>query len=153
MEPQCNRLRWLWWLVSVLAAFFFGTAAVGWYRERHDVDVMRVRYRRIEAELESKIEKVGDGVSLETFKEMLPSTYQDQESGEWVVSIVTDYSENPYCTNHFHKKVYFVHAGDIVKPVRDKSAVGCSHGDRFGRGGIWYYFGRAWYTTVEKASP
>ena len=149
MKLRSNKLRWILWLVSLPAAFFFGTAAVGWYREKHDVGVKREQYRQREAELRSKIEKVGDGVSLEAFKEMLPSAYHDQERGEWVVSIVTKYDENPSCTNHFCVREYFVLEGDIVKPVKFKSAAGLSHGDRFGPGGVWYYFSRAWYTTLE----
>ena len=128
---------------------FLGIAAVGWFRERHDIEVMRARYRQIEIELRSKIDQVGDGVPLEVFQQILPNAGHDPYSDEWIVFIPTGYDENPACTNKMHKSLFFKVNGDLVKPVEFKSGIGGTHGDRFGPGGVLYYFWRAWYSTIE----
>ncbi len=135
--------------VLLLSTFFFGAAAVGWQREKHDVRVIRAEFREREAKIRSAIDELGEGVSLETFNELLPNAYYDKEDEEWIVWIPTGYDENPACTNTYTESKYFRLDGSLVRPVEFKSGVGGMHGDRFGPGGVWYYFWRAWYSSAE----
>jgi hypothetical protein len=135
--------------VFLLGTFFFATAAVGRWREKHDVETIRAHFREREAEIRSAIAKVGDGVPLESFKALFPNAYYDKQDREWVVSIPTGYDENPACTNTFEENEYFSVDGEVVKPVEFKSGGGGIHADRFGPGGVWYYFWRAWYSSTD----
>lgn len=60
------------------------------------------------------------------------------------------HDENPACTNVSEKSEYFRMDGDVVRPVKFKGGVGVMHGDRFGPGGVWYYFWRAWYSSADE---
>jgi hypothetical protein len=149
MKPTKSKLRLTLWLGSLLSAFFLGTAAVGLLREQQDVKVIQKKYNEIAINLRTKIEQVGEGVPRETFTNILPSAYFDTRDNEWVVSIPTSYNESPACTNTGMERKYFRNEGDRVVPVKDKVGVGGKHGDRFGPGGLWYYFWRAWYSSVR----
>lgn len=148
MNLRDRKLRWLWISVGIFATFL-GIAAVGWFRARHDIEVMRVRYRQLEIALRSKIDQVGDGVPLEVFKQILPNACHDPQRSEWIVFIPTGYDENPACTNKDEESRYFKVDGDVVKPVEFKIGIGGHHYDRFGPRGVLYYFWRAWYSTIE----
>lgn len=137
------------WLGSLLSAFFLCTALVGLLREKRDVKKIQDKYNRIAKNLQTKIEQVGEGVPRETFTKILPNAYFDTRDNEWVVTIPTRYSESPACTNTGMEKRFFRNEGDRVVPIRNKGGVGVSHGDRFGMGGVWYYFWRAWYSSVQ----
>lgn len=150
MKLPRRPLRVLGRISLMLCAFFFGTAFVGWLREKHDVKAIRAHFREREVEIRSAIAKVGEGVSHQTFKELLPNAYYDKEEAEWIVRIPTGYYENPASTNTFEETEYFRSDGGVVRPVRFKKGIGGTHADRFGLGGVWYYFGRAWYSTVER---
>lgn len=155
MKLSRRSLRVLGCAALLLCLFFFGTAAVGWQREKYDVRIIRTLIQEREAEIRSAIMKVGEGVPLEAFNELLPNAYYDKEDEEWVVRIPTGYDENPACTNTYRESEYFRLDESLVKPVRAKGGVGGSHGDRFGPGGVWYYFWRAWHSSLDyyQASP
>lgn len=134
--------------VLLLGTLFFTTAAVGLWREKQDERTIRTHFRERETEIRSAIAKVGDGVPLEKFKALLPHAYYDKQDREWVVRIPTGYDENPACTNTFEENLYFFADGEVVKPVQFKRGGGGLHADRFGPGGVWYYFWRAWYSST-----
>ncbi len=135
--------------VLLLCTFFSVTAAVGWWREKRDVQVIQELFREREAQIRAAVAEVGEGVPLERFRKLLPGAYYDEDDQEWVVWIPTGYSETPGCTNTFKETGHFRLDGAIVRPVEFKSGRVFSHGDRFGPGGIWYYFWRAWYSSVD----
>ena len=118
-------------------------------REKNDVKTIRAQLKASEMEIRSAIAKIGDGVPLEVFHELLPEAYYDNKNDEWRITIPTGYDENPACTNLFSEDVFFRLDGSTMKPVEFKSGRGFSHGDRFGVGGAWYYFWRAWYSSVD----
>jgi len=126
------------------------TAAVGWWREKKDIQLIREHFREREAAIRAAISEVDEGVPLARFKELFPDAPYDQEDQEWVVSIPTGYDENPACSNVFRENKYFTLSGEVVRPVPLKRGGGVSHGDRFGSGGAWYYFWRAWYSSSEE---
>jgi hypothetical protein len=133
----------------LLCSFYFGTAAVGWQREKHDVNIIRDLIQEREAEIRSAIAEVGKGVPLEAFKKLLPNAYHDKKDEEWVVWIPTGYDENPACTNTYAKSAHFRLDESLVKPISFKSGFHSRHGDRFGSGGVRYYFWRAWHSSVD----
>jgi hypothetical protein len=132
----------------LLCLFFFGTAAVGWQREKHDVRNIRALIQDREAEIRSTIAKIGEGVELEAFKELLPNAHYDKKNDDWVVWIPTGYDESPACTNTSWQGAYFWLDGSLVKPVEAKGGVRSRHGDRFGQGVVYYYFWRAWHSSL-----
>ena len=150
MKLPRRPLRILGWGVLLAVPFFLATAAIGWWREKRDVQTIRGLFAEREAQLRLAIAEVGDGVPLEHFKELFPHAYYDEQDQEWVVWIPTGYDENPACTNTFRETEYFRVDGNIVRPVEFKGGVGGRHGDRFGTGGVWYYFWRAWYSSAEQ---
>jgi hypothetical protein len=133
----------------ILVTFFFATAAIGWWREKRDVQTIRSMLAQRELQIRSAITKVGNGVPINEFKELFPNAYFIERDREWAVKIPVGYKESPTSTSADSVTKYFKLDGDIVKPVQFKSAIGFSHGDRFGLGGVWYYFGRAWYSTAD----
>lgn len=134
----------------MVVTFFLVTAAIGWWREKRDVQTIRSLYAERESQVRTAITNVGDGVPINRFKELFPHASFDEQDQEWVIRIPTGYDENPACTNTFTKTEFFRLDGDIVRPVKFKSGSGFSHGDRFGPGGVWYYFWRAWYSSAEQ---
>ena len=149
MKRLRGKLRILGTGLLILGVAFFGTAAVGWQREQHDVKSIRAHFRQQEAEIRSAIEEIGDGVPLKSFNELLPAAYSDDEGQEWIIRIPTGYDENPSYTNTYTENKYFTFDGSMVRPNRKRSSVGCRHGDRFGPGGVRYYFQRAWHSSAD----
>lgn len=150
MKIPRRPLRILGWMLLVVVTFFFATAAIGWWREKRDVQTIRLLFAERESQIRSAITEVGDGVPLNRFEELFPNAYFDEQDQEWAVWIPTGYDENPACTNITREAEFFRLDGDIVRPVKFKGGVGGHHGDRFGPGGVWYYFWRAWYSSVEE---
>ena len=72
MKLPRRTLRVLGCVALLLCLFFFGTAAVGWQREKRDVRSILALIQEREAEIRSAIAKDGEGVPLEAFKELLP---------------------------------------------------------------------------------
>lgn len=149
MRTRTRKLRLLCWLAGVAAAFFFVTAVAGWLRERHEVRIQREEFQRLEVSLWERIDQVKEGASLDAFKAAFPNAYEDRANGEWSVRIPTGYDESAYCTNYPYKVRYFKIEGDIVKLDESQVAVGAKHIDSFGYGGPWYYFWRAWRSSLE----
>jgi hypothetical protein len=130
--------------VIFLVVGFFGIAGVGWLRERHDVRVMREKFQREEAEVRGKLEEIGEGVLIGEFNRIFPNARRDEGSGEWSVWIPTGYEETPFFTNISDERVYFELEDGVVRQMKNKRSAGGLHADRFGPGGFFYYFLRAW---------
>ena len=139
------------WFRCVLAALtiFLVIAGVGWLREKRDVREIRKAFSEREAELRSKIEQVGEGVPVEEFQKLFPEVRPENNGWDWVVWIPVHYDESPSCTNIGGENKYFS-GREVVRPDKFKSGGGFSHGDRFGPGGLVYYFQRAWYSSVDE---
>jgi hypothetical protein len=149
MRKRLTKLQSTLCVAILLSSLFLIVAAFGKWRETRDVKEIRAYYQEIESEFRTSIAEIGDGVPLDTFKELLPYAGYSDKNEEWVVRIPTDYTENPSSTNIYIEHKYFQLEDDIVRPVEFKSGGGHIHADRFGLGGVLYYFGRAWYSSTQ----
>lgn len=149
MKRTRRKLQILRSALLLFATFILVTAAVGFWREKQDVITIQAHFREKEAETRTKIEKLGDGVSLDHFKALFPQATYDKERELWVVSIPVGYSENSACTNVFEQDACFLLDGELVKRDKHRMGGGGCHSDRCNLGGIWYYFWRAWYSSTD----
>lgn len=146
MKPRHPKRLWLWLPASALLAFF-GIAAVGWMREKHDVRTNQERFHQRALEFRAKVGQIHEGDSLAKVLSLFPGSDRNlvDASGQVEFSGATDYEESPSVINVEIEVHRLNIVAGKVQSIDTFSAV--RHGDRFGKGGIFYYFNRAWYST------
>lgn len=146
MKLRLPKNLWLWMPASALLAFL-GIAAVGWMREKHDVRTNQERFHQRALEFRAKIGQIHEGDSLAKVLSLFPGSDRDlvDGSGQIEFSGATDYEESPAVINvEFESHRLNIVAGKVQSIDRFSRV---RHGDRFGTGGIFHYFKRAWYST------
>ena len=143
-----GKIKWRWygWIIALVAAFFL-TALVGWFREKHELQVTREQYKKIEIDMRAKIAQVGEGVPVDVFHQILPNAYREPTRGGWSISFPTGYAEKPSCTIIPYESRGFELEDGIVRPTW--IGAGGKHMDRFGGSDLWYYFTRAWWSSLD----
>lgn len=149
MKPRHPKRLLLWLPASAFLAFFV-VAAVGWMREKHDVWTNQERFHQRALEFREKVGQIQEGDSLTKVLSLFPGSDRDlvDASGPIEFSGATDYEESPSCINVEFEVHQLSIVGGKVQSIRTFSRI--RHGDRFGTGGIFYYFKRAWYSTLHE---
>ncbi|PAW75300.1 MAG: hypothetical protein B9S38_01965 [Verrucomicrobiia bacterium Tous-C4TDCM] len=149
MKLRLPKHLWFWLLASLPVAFLV-IAAVGWMREKHDIRTNQERFHQRALEFREKAGQIQEGDSLTKVLSLFPGSDRDlvDGSGQIEISGATDYEESPTVIN----VVFEVHRLNILagKVQSINTFSGMRHGDRFGTGGIFYYFKRAWYSTQHE---
>lgn len=145
----CVTKHLLGWSIVGLLAIFHLIAGIGWLRERHDVRVNQERFRALEREFREKFDQIHEGDSLEKVIRLFPGSDRDMVSGSGKIEFIirTGYEENSSCTNVKEKTAQLIIvAGKVARA--DVAGGGGKHMDRFSPPTPWYYFWRAWRSSV-----
>ncbi|MDB4537942.1 hypothetical protein N9230_04935 [Akkermansiaceae bacterium] len=150
MKKVVSGKMWLKRGLSLLALFFM-VAGIGWLRERYDERAIQEGIRIQESELRERLESIRSGDSAGKVAHLFPKARWEgtKENGEVTVWVPTLYEETSSHTNSGGETYKISMWEGVVSKVR-RTGGSLSHGDRFEKSELWYYFRRAWFSSITE---
>lgn len=149
-ESRSGRRRTGRIVALMVLALAFLIPAVGFVRERHDNRKKQRMYRESREALERGLSMLREGDPASRLQELLPEPIKRpiKTRDRVIFDIVTGYDENPAFMNLSHMRWDIRVADDMVTLIK-RDHGGLIHMDRFETGGPWYYFKRAWWSSLD----
>ena len=123
---------------------------IGFVREKHDNRMKQRMYRESRVDLEKGLITLREGDPASRLRDLLPvpSKRPIKTRDRVTFSIVTGYDETPAGVNLSVTRWDIRVADDVVTLIkRDDGEL--IHMDRFETGAPWYYFKRAWWSSMD----